>query len=60
MNLLTKQKQTQTYGYQGGRVGWRGGQTWSLGLTRTHCYILETDNQKGPPELAQGTLLNTL
>ena len=48
MNLLTKQKQTQTYGYQGGRVDWQGGQTQSLGLTHTHCYILETDNQKGP------------
>ena len=48
MNLLTKQKQTQTYGYQGGRVGWQGGQTQSLGLTHTHCYILETDNQRGP------------
>jgi len=46
MNLLTKQKQTQTYGYQGGRMGWQGGQAQSLGLTHTHCYILETDNQK--------------
>ena len=38
MNLLRKEKQTQTYGYQGGRVGWREGQTREF-RTNTLLYI---------------------
>ena len=38
MNLLTKQKQTHTYGYQGGRVSWQEGQTWEF-TTNTLLYI---------------------
>ena len=44
MNVFTKQKETlrlqkQTYGYQNGKVGGRGGKDKCFRLTHTHYYI---------------------
>ena len=62
MNLFTKQKQTHrlretNYGYQRGKGG-REGYTGGLGLTCTHCCIL--NRYPTSTSVGQRTLLNTL
>ena len=47
MNLSTKQKQTQTCGYQGGRV--RGGEDWKFGIRR--CKLLYTGRTNNKVQL---------